>query len=91
MALSDEERRRLEELEQELAAADPDLDRELKAGLSRGSAAARIVYGVLAALAGLAVVIAGSITRLTVLGAVGFLLMVAGAHWFLSGLTRSRT
>jgi hypothetical protein len=31
MALSDEERRRLEKLEQELAATDPDLDRKLQA------------------------------------------------------------
>ncbi|MDQ1058382.1 broad specificity phosphatase PhoE [Arthrobacter globiformis] len=48
MALSDEERRHLENLEQELAAADPDLNRILQSGLRRNRATARIVYGVLA-------------------------------------------
>ena len=43
-------------------------------------------YGVLAVLAGLALVIAGIITQLAVIGVAGFLLMVAGASWFLSGL-----
>lgn len=86
MALSDEERRRLEKLEQELAATDPDLDQQLQAGLSRNLASPRTLYGVLAAFAGFALVIAGIITQLAVIGAAGFLLMVAGASWFLSGL-----
>ncbi|MGY2744433.1 DUF3040 domain-containing protein [Arthrobacter sp. UYCu723] len=88
MPLSDEERRRLEKLEQDLAATDPDLDLELKSGLPRGMAA-HTVYGLLAALAGFALVIAGIITQLTIMGAIGFLMMVAGAHWFLNGF-RSR-
>ncbi len=88
MPLSDEERRRLEKLEQDLAAKDPDLDLELKSGLPRG-VAARTVYGLLTALAGFALVIAGIITQLTIMGAIGFLVMVAGAYWFLSGV-RSR-
>ena len=86
MALSDEERRRLEKLEQELAATDPDLDRELQGGLFRYRASARTIYGLLAAFAGFALVIAGIITHLAVIGVAGFLLMVAGASWFLSGL-----
>lgn len=84
MPLSDEERRRLEKLEQDLAATDPDLDLELQSGLPRGLAA-RTVYGILAALAGFALVIAGVITRLTIVGVIGFLMMVAAAHLFLSG------
>ena len=86
MALSDEERRRLEKLEKELAATDPDLDQELQTGLPRIRTSARAVYGALFALAGFALVIAGIITKLTFIGAFGFLLMVAGAHWLLSGL-----
>jgi hypothetical protein len=86
VALSDEERKRLEKLEQELAATDPDLDRQLKGGLSRNLASPRTIYGVLAAFAGFALVIAGIITQLAVIGVGGFLLMVAGASWFLSGL-----
>jgi hypothetical protein len=86
MALSDEERGRLEKLEQEMAAADPELNRILQSGLRRNKATARIVYGVLAAFAGFALVIAGINKQLTVIGAICFLLMVAGAHLFLSGL-----
>lgn len=86
MALSDEERARLEKLERELAATDPDLYRKLQSGVPGGRASARNVYGTLAVVAGLALVIAGIITRLTLIGTVGFVLMVAGAYWFLYGL-----
>ena len=86
MALSDEERRRLEKLEQELAATDPDLDRQLQDGWSRYRASPRTIYGLLAVFAGFALVIAGIITQLAVIGVAGFLLMVAGASWFLGGL-----
>lgn len=85
MALSDEERRRLERLEKELAAEHPDLARKLQAGFTRSRSRARIVYGVMGALAGFAVVIAGIITDLTVVGVIGFLLMVASGYWFLGG------
>ncbi|WP_258804124.1 DUF3040 domain-containing protein [Pseudarthrobacter sp. NS4] len=92
MALSDEERRRLEKLEQDLAASDPDLARELQSGLPGSGAAARPVYAILAALAGFALIIVGIVTRLTVTGVVGFLLMGAGVYWFLSALHwRDRT
>lgn len=63
MPLSDEGRRRLEKIEQDLAATDPDLDLKLKSGLPRGMAA-RTVYGLLAALAGFALVIAGIMVQL---------------------------
>lgn len=86
MGLSDEERRRLEKLEQELAAADPDLARKLQSGAARGRAGSRTLYGILAVIGGFTLVIAGIITELTVIGALGFLLMVAGAHWFLKSL-----
>jgi len=82
--LSDEERRRLEMLEQDLAASDPDLNLELQSGHPRGMAA-RTVFGILAALAGFALIIAGIITQITIIGVIGFLLMGAGAHWFLRG------
>lgn len=83
MALSDEERRRLEKLEKELAAADPNLDRKLQSGLPRRRPAPRPVYGVLAILPGFALVIVGISTKLTLIGAIGFMLMIAGAHWYL--------
>lgn len=84
MALSDEERRRLEKLEQELAAADPNLDRELQSGLHPPQPLHLAGYSLLAAAPGFALVIVGIITEQTVIGVAGFMLMVAGAHWFLS-------
>lgn len=86
MGLSDDERRRLEKLEQELAATDPDLDRKLQSGARHGRPAALTIRGVLTAIAGFALVIGGVITEQIVVGALGFLLMVAGAYWFLDGL-----
>jgi hypothetical protein len=40
----------------------------------------------LASFAGFALVVAGIITQLAVIGVTGFLLMVAGASWFVGGL-----
>ena len=83
--LSDEERRRLEKLEQDLAATDPDLNLRLQSGRPRG-VATRGVIGVLALLAGFALIIMGITTQITVVGVIGFLLMGAGADRILSGL-----
>ena len=85
MSLSDEERKRLEQLEQDLAATDPELSLELQSGQPRRMAA-RSVRGILAAVAGFALVIAGIATRMTMLGVIGFLLMSMGAYWFFSGV-----
>jgi UPF0716 family protein affecting phage T7 exclusion len=85
VALSDEERRRLEKLEQGLAAADPDLARQL-AGGTHIRAPSGTLYGVLVIVAGFALIIAGIITKLTIIGAVGFLLMIAGGEWIFRGI-----
>jgi len=84
VSLSDEERRSLEELEQDLAATDPDLAHELMSGRLRG-AKARTTFGVLAVLCGFVMVIAGIITQLLVLGVVGFLLAGSGAYLLFAG------
>ncbi|WP_216659905.1 DUF3040 domain-containing protein [Paenarthrobacter sp. CM16] len=84
VSLSDEERRSLEELERELASTDPDLASELTSGRPRGEAA-RTILGTLAVLGGFAMVIAGIMTQLVVLGVLGFLLASAGAYWLLAG------
>src|SRR4051794_28589896 len=83
MGLSDEERRRLEELERELMANDPQLAQELGSGRVRRRPAARMVLGVLTVLIGLVLLIVAIATRLTAVGVIGFLLMGAGAYWFL--------
>ncbi|MEW1812565.1 DUF3040 domain-containing protein [Pseudarthrobacter phenanthrenivorans] len=83
MGLSDEERRRLERLEQELAAADPDLAQKL-AGPTCSRAASTTLYGVMAATAGFAMVTAGIITQNTIVGITGFLLMIGAVDWSLN-------
>lgn len=90
MALSEEERRRLEKLEQELASSDPDLDQRLQAGVrgNRQREAATMARGALTLIAAFTLVIVGIATELIIVGAVGFLLMIAGAHWFLKGYGR---
>ncbi len=88
MALSEEERRRLERLELELASSDPDLNRTLQAGApgQHPRDAANMVRGVLTLVAAFALVIVGIATELIIVGVVGFLLMIGGAHWFFNGL-----
>ena len=88
MALSEEERKRLEMLEQELSSTDPDLVRTLQAGAPGRHAreAATMVRGILTLVAGFTLVIVGIATELIIIGAAGFLLMMTGAHWFIKGL-----
>lgn len=88
MALSEEERKRLEMLEQELASTDPDLDRALQNGGSgeHPRESATMVRGALTLVGAFTLVIVGIATELIIIGAVGFLLMMAGAHWFTKGL-----
>lgn len=88
MALSEEERRRLEVLEEQLAFTDPDLVRALQSGTPgrRSREAATMVRGILTLIAAFTLVIVGIATELIILGAVGFLLMMAGAHRFVKGL-----
>lgn len=88
MALSEEERRRLEMLEQELASTDPDLDRKLQAGArnKHDREAAAMARGILTLVAALTLVIVGIATDFIIVGVVGFLLMIVGAHWFLKGI-----
>ncbi|MDI2033593.1 DUF3040 domain-containing protein [Paenarthrobacter nitroguajacolicus] len=89
MSLSEEERRSLEELERGLAATDPDLDLQLKSGRLRGTAA-RMIIGGLALLVGFALVIAGIITQILIVGVAGFLVAGGGAYLLLSRLVLRR-
>lgn len=82
MPLSDEEARLLQQLEQSLAAEDPDF-----ASTLRGSAfAARnrriAALGALGFVAGIAVLFAGVVSALTWVGVLGFLAMLGSAYVF---------
>jgi hypothetical protein len=90
MPLSEEERKRLRELEEELTAEDPDLARRGRRGRSDRTGA-RKVYGLLIIAAGFPLLIAGIRTDLTVLGILGFLAAGAGAYLISSGPGESRS
>ncbi len=79
----------MEELEQDLAATDPDLAHELTSGRLRGTKA-RTTFGVLGVLCGFVMVIAGIVTQLLVLGVVGFLLAGSGAYLLFAGTSFRR-
>lgn len=82
MALSDEERRRLEALEEQLSEADPRLARDLGDAHPDRRTQRRTGFAVLTVLAGLALVITGVAMQAPVLGAVGFALQCVGAYGF---------
>lgn len=81
MPLSDDERRRLEELEKQLSAQDPSLARDLEDGKPGRRVPRRKVVASLAILAGLALVIAGVVTKMPLIGVIGFVLQCVGAYW----------
>ena len=84
MPLSEEERRRLEELEQALSADDPGLAHKLGSGRA-GRVPGRIaVTSILISVAGLALIITGIATQITIIGVLGFLVMGAGAYRLVS-------
>lgn len=83
MPLSEHEQRVLEQMEQALYAEDPRLASTLKSRPSAGPGMdrRRVALGVLAALAGLGLVLVGVMTQLIWVGAIGFLAMVLGGAW----------
>ncbi|MCH6472497.1 DUF3040 domain-containing protein [Sinomonas terrae] len=89
MPLSNEERKQLEELEQELTVEDPKLARELLSGSLGPSLPARAVFSILTVSVGFVVLILGIALQFTVLGVAAFVLMGAGAYW-LVGLRNHR-
>lgn len=85
MPLSEHEQKLLEQLEQQLNAEDPkfarSMDSEGSSSRASGGVSVRyLVLGIVVAIVGLAVVLAGVATKLIVLGVVGFLLMGFGVY-----------
>lgn len=81
MALSEHEEALLQQMEEALYAEDPRFASRIERTTSHSPSRGRIILGIIGALAGLGVVIAGAMTSLIWLGAVGFALMVAGIVW----------
>jgi hypothetical protein len=77
MPLSDRERRLLAEMEEALATDDPRLQSRL-AGATMAPGRPRLVLGSLVTLIGIAIIFGGLISKLTPLGALGFIVALAG-------------
>lgn len=87
MALSDREKKVLEELERTLYAEDAEFvqrvqqvaDKKVKPAKTQGSnPAAKLVAGSVIAVAGLSVLVLAVVLQVTVIGIIGFLIMLSG-------------
>lgn len=81
MPLSEHEQKLLEQMESALYAEDPRFATHMKGAGGGSPKRGRIVGGIVLAVAGLGLVVAGVATSTIPLGAVGFVVMVAGIAW----------
>jgi len=87
MPLSEHEQRLLEQMEKALYAEDPKFATSLRSN-STAANRSRAALGVLAVLGGLGVLLAGMAMPMAILGAVGFVVMLAGAVLIYFAFTR---
>jgi len=78
--LSEEELRLLEQMERALVAEDPKLASTLRGTAFRRNARRRAYVAAAAFLVGVGVLMAGAIMRLTIVGIVGFVVMLGSAY-----------
>ncbi|WP_336713160.1 DUF3040 domain-containing protein [Arthrobacter sp. USHLN218] len=84
MALSEEERRLLEDLERHMRADDPALVRELETGKA-GTPPFRIaVLSIGSAVVGLVLLLIGLTSQLLVISVPGLLLLAGGLYWLMT-------
>ncbi len=88
MPLSDEEARLLHQLEQSLAAEDPDFASTLRGSKLMAHNRRVAVGAVLGFIAGLVLLFAGAVTAQTWLGVAGFVAMLATSYLFLNAWKR---
>ena len=88
MALSEHEEALLQQMEEALYAEDPRFASRIEKTKSRGLGRGRVVAGVVAGVAGLALVVFSAMSSSIWLGAVGFAIMVAGIVY---AITPSKT
>ena len=79
MPLSEEELRALEQMERALVQEDPKLASTLRGTNLRRAAQRRAILAGVCFVAGLGVLMAGAIGRITVVGILGFVMMLASA------------
>ncbi len=88
MPLSDEEARLLHQLEQSLAAEDPDFASTLRGSKFMAHNRRVAVGAVLGFIAGLVLLFAGAVTAQTWLGVAGFVAMLSTSYLFLTAWKR---
>ena len=91
MPLSEEELRALEQMERALVQEDPKLASTLRGTNLRRAAQRRAILAGVCFVAGLGVLMAGAIGRLTLVGVLGFVIMLAAATIGLSAIRGSST
>lgn len=91
MPLSDEEARLLAQLEQSLAAEDPEFASTLRGSklIAHNRRVAAIC--VVSFLAGIAMLLGGAVSKMTWIGVLGFVAMVAAAYFFVRAWRRGIT
>jgi len=82
--LSEEELRLLEQMERALVADDPKLASTMRGTTLRASARRRALIAALAFVVGVAVLMTGAVTKNTIVGVVGFVVMLVSAYLALS-------
>ncbi len=88
MPLSDEEARLLHQLEQSLAAEDPDFASTLRGSKFMAHNRRIAILAVLGFLGGLVLLFAGAVSAMTWLGVVGFVAMLGTAYLFMNAWKR---
>lgn len=90
MPLSDEEARMLAQLEQSLAAEDPEFASTLRGSKVLARSRRTALLAALGFVAGLGVLFAGAVTATTWLGVIGFVAMLASAYLFTTAWNRGQ-
>lgn len=85
MPLSEHEQRLLEQMERALYAEDPKFASTLRQNTTAKASGKRLALGVTGVVLGLAVLVAGVATKLAFIGVFGFILMLAGTVYALTG------
>ncbi len=88
MPLSEEEARLLHQLEQSLAAEDPDFASTLRGSKLFAHNRRIAVLAVLGFIAGIAMLLGGAVLANTIVGVLGFVSMLASAYVFLNAYRR---
>ena len=90
MALSEHEEALLQQMEEALYAEDPRFASRIEKTKSRSAQRGRILTGIVGAVAGVAIVVVSAMSSWLWLGAVGFVVMVAGIVFAITPSSRAK-